>query len=53
MPLSLAPIVASDAALGRWLGAGFGVMLLVMGGLGLRDYLRRYHRRPPSDRTPE
>ena len=65
MLVSLVHIIASDGALGKWLGAGLGVMLLVMGGLGLRNYLysyhprhsyhprRRHHPRPPADRTPE
>lgn len=59
MLVSLVHIIASDEALGKWLGAGLGVMLLVMGGLGLRNYLRsyhprrRHHPRPPADRTPE
>ena len=33
-------IASTNAALGRWLGAGVGVMLLVMAGFGLRDYHR-------------
>jgi len=33
-------IASTNVALGRWLGAGVGVMLLVMAGFGVRDFRR-------------